>query len=126
MIDKRTKKSVVNKVSFSVRAGEIVCIAGIDGNGQTELAGALVGLINSDSGQILMGEEEWSHRSIRYRNTHGFAHIPEDRQKIRAGVGLSSGEKLRDPAIFRAGLSASRIYPPKDGATICRKIDQTI
>lgn len=81
VIDKRTKKTVVNKVSFSVRAGEIVCIAGIDGNGQTELAGALVGLINSDSGQILMGEEEWSHRSIRYRNTHGFAHIPEDRQK---------------------------------------------
>ena len=40
-----------------------------------------MGLINSDSGQILMGEEEWSHRSIRYRNTHGFAHIPEDRQK---------------------------------------------
>jgi len=77
----RSGKLAVNDVSFQVRAGEIVCIAGIDGNGQSELAYALAGLVKVDSGSIRMGGEEWSDKSIRYRNSHGLGHIPEDRQK---------------------------------------------
>ncbi len=75
------KKEAVKNVSFSVRAGEIVCIAGIDGNGQSELVYALSGLEKAESGRIELCGQDITHRSIRYRNTHGMSHIPEDRHK---------------------------------------------
>ena len=125
----RGKKDSVRDVSFDVRAGEIVCIAGIDGNGQTELVYALSGLAKAKSGSVKLLtkkmvevedapidaeanvtentetevaenaetvenvkakgknlEERWelediTNKSIRYRNTHGISHIPEDRHK---------------------------------------------
>lgn len=75
------KKDAVKDVSLSVHAGEIVCIAGIDGNGQTEFVHALTGLDKIDSGKVFLNDEEISAKNIRYRNTHGFSHIPEDRHK---------------------------------------------
>ena len=75
------KKKAVNNVSLNVRRGEIVCIAGIDGNGQTEFVHALTGLEKVESGQILLNGEDITNKTIRYRNTHGFSHIPEDRHK---------------------------------------------
>ena len=79
--DKKTGKLAVNHASFDVREGEIVCIAGIDGNGQSELAYAITGLVGADEGSISLCGEDITHKDIRYRNTHGLAHIPEDRQK---------------------------------------------
>lgn len=76
-----SSKNVLNNVSFNVRRGEIVCIAGIDGNGQTELVYALSGLIKHNSGQILLNGEDLSHESIHSRSLKGMAHIPEDRHK---------------------------------------------
>ncbi len=81
MLSKIHKKEVVKDVSFDVRHGEIVCIAGIDGNGQTELVHGITGLEPIKSGSIKMFGEEISHNSIRKRNTHGMSHIPEDRHK---------------------------------------------
>ena len=75
------KKDAVHNVSFSVRSGEIVCIAGIDGNGQTELVRALTGLEKPEHGSIYVSGDNVTHKSIRYRNTHGMSHIPEDRHK---------------------------------------------
>ena len=75
-----TKKSV-SDVSFTVRKGEIVCIAGIDGNGQSELVQALTGLMPLESGTILLNGKDITHKSIRARNMLGMAHIPEDRHK---------------------------------------------
>ncbi|HHX60238.1 MAG TPA: ABC transporter ATP-binding protein [Epulopiscium sp.] len=74
-------KNIVDNVSFNVRRGEILCIAGIDGNGQTELIQAITGLLAADSGQIILNGEDITKRSIRYRNTHGLSHIPEDRHR---------------------------------------------
>ncbi|SOC01989.1 ABC transporter ATP-binding protein [Pseudobutyrivibrio ruminis] len=71
----------VHNVSFNVRAGEIVCIAGIDGNGQTEFVGALTGLDDISSGKITLCGEDVTKKSIRYKNTHGMSHVPEDRHK---------------------------------------------
>lgn len=71
----------LHNINFDVRAGEIVCIAGVDGNGQHELVYALSGLITNYDGSILLNDEEISDKSIRYRNTHGLSHIPEDRHK---------------------------------------------
>ena len=75
------KNDAVKNVSFKVRAGEIVCIAGIDGNGQTELVYGLSGLEPLKNGTIKLNGEDITHASIRKRNTSGMSHIPEDRHK---------------------------------------------
>lgn len=79
-VEKAGHKNVVNNVSFEVKAGEIVCLAGIDGNGQSELVYAITGLVNS-KGKIFINNEEISNLSIRKRNELGLSHIPEDRHK---------------------------------------------
>ncbi len=78
---KSHKKDAVKDVSLEVRAGEIVCVAGIDGNGQTEFVQAITGLDKLKSGKIELLGEDITHKSIRFRNTHGISHIPEDRHK---------------------------------------------
>ena len=75
------KKNAVNNVSFNVRKGEIVCIAGIDGNGQSELVYGITGLEKAESGNIKLCGEDVTNKNIRYKNTHGLSHIPEDRHK---------------------------------------------
>ncbi len=76
------KKNAVNDVSLRVRSGEIVCIAGIDGNGQSEFIEALTGLEKPEPGcRITLCGEDVTKKSIRYKNTHGMSHIPEDRHK---------------------------------------------
>ncbi len=74
-------KNAVNNLSLNVSAGEIVGIAGIDGNGQSELVYALTGLAKCDGGKVLLDGEDISQKSIRYRNRKKISHIPEDRQK---------------------------------------------
>ena len=71
----------VKDVSFSVKAGEIVCIAGIDGNGQRELVYGITGLRKAVSGKILLEGKDVTNLSIRERNVSGISHIPEDRHK---------------------------------------------
>ena len=75
------KKEVVKDVSFNVRRGEIVCIAGIDGNGQTELVHGLTGLDGISGGSITLLDRDITHASIRKRSIQGMSHIPEDRHK---------------------------------------------
>ncbi|MDY5842506.1 MAG: ABC transporter ATP-binding protein [Peptoniphilaceae bacterium] len=77
----RDGQKPLHDISFHVKEGEIVCIAGVDGNGQSELIGALTGLIDNYSGKILLNGEDVSNKNIRYRNTHGISHVPEDRHK---------------------------------------------
>ncbi len=78
---KAGKKNAVNDVSFQVRAGEIVCIAGIDGNGQTELVYGLTGLEKPSKGKITLCGSDISKASIHKRSDAGMSHIPEDRHK---------------------------------------------
>ncbi len=78
---KSHNNNAVKGVSFKIRKGEIVCIAGIDGNGQTELAYGLSGLEPVKEGVILFNGVDIAHMSIRKRNTSGLSHIPEDRHK---------------------------------------------
>jgi simple sugar transport system ATP-binding protein len=74
-------KPAVSNVSFEVRSGEIVCIAGIDGNGQSELVYALTGILPSDEGYISLDGTDISHAGVRRRSNEGMAHIPEDRHR---------------------------------------------
>lgn len=71
----------VKGVSFDVHAGEILCIAGIEGNGQTELVHGLTGLSKLNGGDIKLLGRDITKASIRHRNLSGMSHIPEDRHK---------------------------------------------
>ncbi len=75
------KKNAVRDVSFSVRRGEIVCLAGIEGNGQTEFVSALTGLEKISGGQITLKGKDISQAAVRDRSVAGMSHIPEDRHK---------------------------------------------
>ena len=78
---KAHSNNAVKDVSFQVRRGEIVCIAGIDGNGQSELVYGLTGLEPLVSGNIIMDGQDITKASIRKRSISGMSHIPEDRHK---------------------------------------------
>jgi ABC-type uncharacterized transport system ATPase subunit len=78
---KMHKNNAVKNVSFQARRGEIVCIAGIDGNGQTELVYGLTGLEALKEGKITLCGKDVTNVSIRSRALSGMSHIPEDRHK---------------------------------------------
>ena len=73
--------AVVQDVSFVVRAGEIVGIAGVEGNGQSELIEAITGLRRAEGGQIAVAGQVMAHASARKMLDAGVGHIPEDRQR---------------------------------------------
>ena len=82
MRDTKTHKAVVQDMHFDLRTGEILTIAGIEGNGQTELVHGLTGLKPIERGQVVLKGEDITHEKILTRNMLGLAHIPEDRQKV--------------------------------------------
>ena len=75
------RNNAVKDVSLEVRAGEIVCIAGIDGNGQTEFVYGLTGLEKLAGGRITLEGKDVTDENIRRRSVLGMSHIPEDRHK---------------------------------------------
>ena len=78
---KVSKKDAVKHASLQVRAGEIVCLAGIEGNGQTEFIHAVTGLDKPSSGTVTLCGKDITHAPIRQRSKMGMSHIPEDRHK---------------------------------------------
>jgi simple sugar transport system ATP-binding protein len=77
-----------------VHAGEILCIAGIDGNGQTELVYGLTGLEKASAGTITLNGQDISNSSIRQRALAGMSHIPEDRHKHGLVLGYTLEQNL--------------------------------
>lgn len=80
-LKKGVKKKILSNINFEVKRGEIVCLAGIEGNGQSELIYALTGMLNGYTGDITLKNKDITNSSIRQRNLQGMAHIPEDRHK---------------------------------------------
>ncbi|MDO4616560.1 MAG: ABC transporter ATP-binding protein [Lachnospiraceae bacterium] len=78
---KSHSNNAVKNVSLNVREGEIVCIAGIDGNGQSEFVQALTGLEKMTAGTIMLNGKDITNDSIRMKSKEGMSHIPEDRHK---------------------------------------------
>jgi ABC-type uncharacterized transport system ATPase subunit len=89
---------VLNNVSFTLHAGEILGIAGVSGNGQTELAEILAGLRSSSAGKIFIDGKEMTNRSPRDIMKTGVSHIPEERQEM----GIVMDFPLDDNAILRS------------------------
>ena len=95
VMDDRSEMAVKG-VSLDVRAGEIVAIAGVQGNGQTELVEAIVGLRTIDSGQMTISGEDINQASPRQVSDLGVAHIPEDRMRD----GLIGGMTVKENYIL--------------------------
>jgi general nucleoside transport system ATP-binding protein len=98
----------VRDVSFQVRANEIVGIAGVDGNGQTELIDAITGLRRADSGRVVVAGEDLTGTGAREHLDEGIGHIPEDRQRRGLVLEFSLAENLslyayREPPVSRWG-----------------------
>src|SRR5438270_9337062 len=91
--DDRALEAVRN-VSFDVRAGEIVGIAGVDGNGQTELIDALTGLRKPTSGSVRIGGRDLMSATAHEHLEAGLGHIPEDRQRRGLVLDFSLAENL--------------------------------
>ena len=125
VLDERDE-AAVDHVDLSVRAGEVVGIAGVQGNGQTELVEAITGLRLPASGAISLFGTDITNASARARHRRGIAHIPEDRQ--RSGIiaeftvaensvldsyyedRFASGPMLRWPDIYRASAGIVRAF----------------
>lgn len=86
----------LRQVSFDVKAGEIVGIAGVEGNGQTELIEVIAGMIKLENGEIILNGKKIKKYSIRRRREMGMSHIPEDRLK----VGVSKECTIKDNIIL--------------------------
>jgi len=96
----------VRGVSFDLREGEILCIAGIDGNGQTELVYGLTGLKKVDGGSIIVNGEDVSKSTIRYRNEYHISHIPEDRHKHGLVLDYNISENMILQTYFEDNVSS--------------------
>jgi ABC-type uncharacterized transport system ATPase subunit len=105
----------VRDVSFEVRAGEILGVAGVDGNGQSELIDALTGLRRIESGYVFVGEDDCTGKTAREYLDEGVGHIPEDRQRRGLVLEFTLAENLslyayRQKPVSRFGwLSPSRM-----------------
>ena len=87
-------RALLDKVSLSVQAGEIVGVAGIQGNGQTELVEAITGLLPISAGTVQMLGSDITHLSPRQRHAAGIAHVPEDRNHMGMIESFSIAENL--------------------------------
>ena len=86
--------AALDGVSFQVRAGEILGVAGVQGNGQTELCEALLGLRPADGGSVRLDGRDLAHATPRQRLRAGVGYIPEDRQEDGLVAGFSVAENL--------------------------------
>jgi len=84
----------VRGVSFDVRAGEIVGIAGVDGNGQSELIDAVTGLLRLSSGRVEVAGKDVSHSTAKHVLDAGMGHIPQDRQRRGLILQFSLAENI--------------------------------
>ncbi|MDL4839006.1 ABC transporter ATP-binding protein [Aquibacillus rhizosphaerae] len=107
---------MVKGLNLEVKAGEIVGIAGVDGNGQSELIEAITGLSKTESGKISLNEKEITNMSPRKVTEAGISHIPQDRHKFGLVLDFPIGENMvlqtyyQKPYSKNGILSFKRIY----------------
>jgi ABC-type uncharacterized transport system ATPase subunit len=108
-------RPAVDDVSFTVRAGEIVGIAGVAGNGQTELVESLVGLRRPEAGRVLVQDRDVTTATVLAHRDAGLAHIPEDRAAVGTAPAASASANLgmgvhRHPPLSERGVLRPRAW----------------
>ena len=114
----------VNGVEMSIREGEIVGIAGVEGNGQTELVEALTGLRKASKGKIMYLGEDIASSTPKNIRRKKIAHIPEDRTNTGLNTQLSIWENLIGNSYFRKPLSSKGIFNLKKIAKHANKLKE--
>ena len=104
-IDKKTKKAKVNNINFDIYKGEIVAIAGVEGNGQNELSLLLSGMLKPTSGTVIFDNKNITKSSIRRRNELGMSHIPEDRHKHGLILDMSITDNMSSQMFYKFPFS---------------------
>lgn len=107
-------KKILDHINFEVKAGEICCIAGIEGNGQTELIKAITGLIPHNDGTILLNNKDITKHSIRNKTLSGIGHIPEDRHKHGLVLDYNLAENLILQTYFTERFQSNGILKEED------------
>lgn len=117
--ESREKIQVLKNISFEVRTGEIVGIAGVEGNGQTELVEILTGLKKASNGAVYVFGKNIVNKSVREIREMGVAHIPEDRMKNGVAEKAKIKENLISDRYYKKGFSKRGIlnYPYIDSAS---------
>lgn len=100
-------------VSFDVHAGEVIGIAGVEGNGQTELVEIVSGMLKPDSGQVFLKGEDITKQSIRKRREKGMSHVPEDRLKVGTAKECSVRDNLIMNRYYRAPYAKATVMDNK-------------
>lgn len=111
--DKR-KVDIVKGLDLEVRAGEIVGIAGVDGNGQSELIEAITGLTKVSSGSIKLNDKEIANLSPRKITENGVGHIPQDRHKFGLVLDYSIGENIVLQTYYKKPYSKAKVLNYKE------------
>ncbi len=97
-------KRVIQDVSFGIRGGEVVGIAGVEGNGQTELSEIIAGICRATDGSVKINNTEITNKSIRQIRELGIAHISEDRMKYGCAADLSIRDNILSVYLDRKGF----------------------
>jgi simple sugar transport system ATP-binding protein len=119
--DNDKRLPALHEVNLTVRSGEIVGVAGVAGNGQSELGEVITGLRRCTEGTILVGGNDVTNRSARTSINYGVAHIPEDRTHVGTAPNLSITDnvimkKYRDPPLAkRAALDRDAAQEMAEG-----------
>ncbi|TFJ94716.1 ABC transporter ATP-binding protein [Lentibacillus salicampi] len=108
------KVEMVKGMNLEVRAGEIVGVAGVDGNGQSELIEAITGLQKSESGNILVRDKEITNLSPRKVTESGIGHIPQDRHKYGLVLDYTIGENMVLQTYYKKPYSKYKILNKKE------------
>lgn len=103
------KVQVVKGLNLEVRENEIVGLAGVDGNGQTELIEAIAGLRKTESGSIMMNHEHTTNLSPRKITERGLAHVPQDRHKLGLVLDFSISENIALQTYYQKPFSNSKL-----------------
>ncbi|WP_026675817.1 ABC transporter ATP-binding protein [Fictibacillus gelatini] len=109
VVEDARKVNVVNGLNLEVRAGEIVGIAGVDGNGQTELLEAITGLAKVSSGKIMLNGRDITKLSPRKVTESGLGHIPQDRHKHGLVLNFTIGENMALQTYYQSPYSKAGI-----------------
>ena len=112
----------VNQVSLTVRGGEIVGMAGVAGNGQSELIEALVGLRKPDAGQVRISGHDGTRADVAARRAAGLAYIPEDRSAVGSAPAASATDNLAMGFHRRAPLAGGPFINPSAFAAWARAL----
>ncbi|MBC1209364.1 ABC transporter ATP-binding protein [Listeria booriae] len=112
----------VRGLNLTVRAGEIVGIAGVDGNGQSELIQAISGLTKTTSGSILLKGENIENKKPRRITESGLGHIPEDRHKHGLVLEMSLGENIALQTYYKKPISSKGFLNHKEMYSFARKL----